>query len=195
VRLGRTARWILAAGLIGIALLGLWLNYNSEQQEQAELRSKLDEGQQQLIELRSQDVGEYEARKEELKTDLESAEQRAATYRSKFGEHTRSIEIEELLFEAAEEAGVSITKIASSLPKKETIRGIAYDLFALKVTAEAPDSEIVSLITFSDKVCEAFPSDSLGSVRIEVSDDGSALDLELNIYFLESTPEAAEGQQ
>ncbi|MEA3254171.1 MAG: hypothetical protein U9Q17_04395, partial [Chloroflexota bacterium] len=109
-----------------------------------------------------------------LEERLKQANSSIATLLTEFDTPDKSIEISTALFQAAEDANVTITNLSSSLPQDETypeeeeLNGITYQVFTISVTAESPAREIVSLINFSNNVSRSFPTCDVQSVGITV---------------------------
>ena len=178
MKISRTARWILTIGILAILLGGIGVNYARQIAEQRRLNADTAQAQQ---DFRKYDkyAAEYAAEREELETRLSQANSRITSPQSKFRQYIESIEINEALFQAAEDANVTITRLSSSLPEEEELNDITYRVFTLRITAEG---EMVALLNFIDKLSDKFLSSSISSVGITVSEDKSSLSLRLKVY-------------
>ena len=189
-RISRTTRWLLTVGILAILLITAYVMYDRQQKEQDQLKDNIAQAQLQLAAYKPQDP----TQKEELEARLEKANSRLpgiAALQDEFRDYTESIEINETLFEAAEDANVTITGITCSLPGGEEVRGFTFRVFSLSVTAEGEVPP--QLINFSIKVSEAFSTASIGSVGMSIhrpAEDGSitgksTMDLNLMVYVYE----------
>jgi len=189
MKIGRPARWILTIGILAILLGGIGVNYGRQIAEQRRLNADTAQAQQ---DFRKYDkyAAEYAAEREELETRLSQANSRITSPQSKFRQYTESIEIDEALFQAAEDANVTITRLSSSLPEDEELNGITYRIFTLSITAEG---EVVALLNFSNKVSAGVSTATIESVKINVpeveegeSEEKPSITLGLKIYAYES---------
>ena len=137
----------------------------------------------------SKQTAEYTAEKNALEARLNEANSRITSAKDKFRHHTQSIEINGMLFEAANNATVTITKLSSSLPEDEELNGITYQVFTLGVEATG---EVVALLNFSNKISERFSTATIESVEISVprveegeSEEMPTMKLRLKIYLYE----------
>jgi len=169
MKISKTARWILTIGILVILLGGLGLNYARQKTEQGELNASIAQAQQDFIKYtREHPEQQYTAQKEDLQTRLNQANSRIAALQGEFESPTESIEINDALFEAADEANVTITKLTSSSPKEEDIKGITYHAFTLSITAKG---EVVALLNLVDKVSQRFSTSEISSVKIDVPEE------------------------
>ena len=186
-RISRTTRWLLTVGILAILLITAGVMYNRHQAEQDQLKDNIAQAQLQLTAYKAPDPTE----KAELEARLEKANSRLAGITQLQGEfrgYTESIEINEALFEAAEDANVTITGITCSMPAEEEIRGFTFRVLSLSITAEGAVPP--QLINFSIKVSEAFSTASIESVGMDIprpAEDGSitgksTINLNLKIY-------------
>ncbi len=173
LKLGKTARWILTMGILGVLIVSLTIFYTQQEEEQSQLPASIAQAQQEFITYtklytsKEPELGVLEERLKEANSSI-SALQR------EFDTPEKSIEISTALFQAAEDANVKITSLSSSLPqdevypKEEELNGITYQVFTISVTAEGPAREIVSLINFSNNVSRKFIPCDIQSVSITV---------------------------
>jgi len=178
MKISKPARWILTIGILAILLVGLGVNYARQIAEQSRLSADIAQAQQDFI--------KYAGQKEDLEARLSEANSRIASVQNEFRQYTESIEINETLLQAAEDADVTITRLSSSLPEKEELNSIAYQVFSLSITAEGEVGDPVDLLRFMQKLSDRFPSSSISSVGITVSEGKSSLSLGMKIYVYES---------
>jgi len=188
--MSRTTRWLLTIGVLAILLITAYVMYDRQQKEQAQLEANIAQAELQLAAYKAPDPAE----KAELEARLDKANSRLAgitQLQHKFRTYTQSIEINEAVFAAAEDSNVTVTRIGSSAPAEEELRGFVFRVFSLTVIAE---SEVPpELINFSMKLSEAFSTARIESVYMDVpkpAEDGtvegnSILDLKMRIYFYE----------
>lgn len=175
MKISKTARWILTIGILAILLVGLGVNYARQIVEQSRLSADIAQAQQDFI--------KYTGQKKDLEARLSEANSRIASVQNQFRQYTESIEINETLFQAAEDANVTINKLACALPEKEELNSIAYQVFTLSITAEG---EVVALLNFVEKLSDRFPSSSINSIKITVSEEKGSLSLSMKIYAHEA---------
>jgi len=183
LKISKPARWILTIGILVILLGGLGLNYARQKTEQSELNANIAQAQQDFIKYTMEhQAQQYTAQKEDLQTRLNQANSRIASAQSALRQYTESIEINDALFEAADEANVTITSLTSSSPKVEELNSIACQAFTLSITAKG---EVVALLNFVDKVSQRFSTSDINSVEIDVLEKPTIV-LGLKIYAYES---------
>lgn len=188
MKISKTARWILTIGILAILLGGLGVNYARQMAEQSRLTTDTAQAHQDFIKYTAQ----YTAQKEDLEPRLNKANSSIAALQDEFESPTKSIEINTTLFEAAEDANVTITKLTSAIPVEEELNGITYHVFTLSIAAEG---EVVALLNFSNKISERFSTAAIESVKItvpevEVEEEGEieekpTINLRLKIYGYE----------
>lgn len=193
MKISKTARWILTIGILVILLGGLGLNYTRQKTEQSELNANIAQANQDFIKYtREHPEQEYTAQKEDLQTRLNQANSRIASAQSALRQYTESIEINNALFEAADEANVTITSLTSSPPKEEELNSITCQAFTLSITAKG---EVVALLNFVDKVSQRFSTSEINLVKITVPEEEkeegkskkkATIALGLKIYAYES---------
>jgi hypothetical protein len=200
MKISKTTRWILTIGILAILLISLGVIYGHQKAEQSELNTNIAQARQSLL----KHTTKYATEKRNLETRLSEAEFRIASVQDEFRKYTQSIEINKTLFEAAEDANVTITELSSSLPEEEEIgieekeggdkkkeRVITFQFFSINLTAEA---EVVpALLNFSNKISERFPTATIESVTIDIpepveegkSEGKSSITLSLKIHAYE----------
>jgi len=164
MKISKATRWILAIGILAILLISLGVLYGRQKPEQSQLIPNIAEARQDFIKYTTQ----YATQRKELEVleaRLDEASSRITSVQREFHQYTESIEINETLFEAADDANVTITELTSSLPEEEELNGITYQVFSIEVTAEG---EVVALLNFSHKVSQRFSTSDIQSVEIEV---------------------------
>jgi multidrug efflux pump subunit AcrA (membrane-fusion protein) len=189
-RISRTTKWLLTVGILAILLITAYVMYDRQQAEQDQLKANIAQAQLQLTAYEAPDPAE----KAELEARLKKANSRLSSVtqlQSEFRGYTESIEINEALFEAAEDANVTITGITCSMPAEEELGGFTFRVLSLSITAEGEVPP--QLINFSIKVSEIFSTASIESAAMNypgVAEDGTVtgkatINLNLKIYSYE----------
>jgi hypothetical protein len=177
LKIGKTTQWILLIGIFAILLISAGVVYSRQQAQQSELSSAIAQA--------NLDFTKYSAQKKDLESKRREANSRIASVQGEFRQYTESIEIEEALFEVAEDAGVTVTRLTFTLPAEEKLGGITYDVFSPVVTAEG--EVLPELLLFSKKISESFSTVAIESVKIEggEGDEKPQIVLNLSIYAYE----------
>ncbi len=195
MKISKASRWILTTGILAILLITLGVTYSRQKTEQGELTANIAQTQQTFT-IYSKQTAEYTTEKNDLEARLNEANSRIASAKDKFRQHThtQAIEINEILFQAANSAAVTITELVSSPPEEEELNGITYQVFSIDITAKASAREIVSLLNFNNKISDGFSTAAIESVEIIVppeaeeedeSEEMPAMKLRLKIYVYE----------
>jgi len=164
----------LLIGVFAILLISASVAYGRQQVQQTALSFSIAQANQDFI--------KYSAQKEDLESKRRVANSRIASVQSEFRQYTESIEIDEALFELAEDAGVTITKLTFTIPGEEELGGITYRVFSPVVTAEG--EVLPELLLFSKKISESFATVAIESVKIEggEGEENPKIVLQLKIY-------------
>lgn len=178
MKIGKASRWILTIGIVVILLVSAAVVYSRQKAEQTRLGSEIARAQQNLT-IQTKKVAKSTVDKKDLETKLNEADSQIISSQGKFPSPTQSIEMSRSLFEAADDANVTITGLSFSIPKKEKLNGITYDALSLSLTAEG---ELVALLSFSSKVSQRFPTATIDSATINVFQKSTSLDLRSRIY-------------
>jgi len=177
MKISKATQWILVIGIVAVLIVGLAVVYGRQRTEQNQLNSDIVKAQQDFL--------KYSAQKKDLEPKLGQAKSRVADAQSKFSlyNQAKSVEINEDIFQTADDTNVVITSLSSSLPGGETINGIAYRVFSLGLTVQGEN--IVALLNFSNKLSERFPVATIGGVSIGVGEP-STLNLGMKVYTYEA---------
>ena len=174
MKISKTTQWILLIGVFAILLVSASVAYGRQQAQQAELSSSIAQA--------NQDFTKYSAQKEDLESKRRAASSRIASAQSEFSQYTECIEIEEALFDVADDAGVTITRLIFTLPMEEKLGTMTYRVFYPVVTAEG--EVLPELLLFGKKISQSFATVDIQSVKIEAGEgeDKSQIVLNLKIY-------------
>ena len=176
MKISKTTQWVLIIGVFAVILVGAGVIYGRQMAEQSQLRSDIPRAQQ--------DFTKYARQKEELETRISQAKARVASAQNQFSSYSaaKSIEIDEILLQAAHDTNVTVTSLTSATAKDEKIRDIAYRVFSLSITAEA--EVLPSLLNFSDRVNQSFSTTAMTSAEIDMQGKPT-ITLKLKIYGYE----------
>jgi hypothetical protein len=177
LKISKTTQWALTIGIFAILLVSASVAYGRQQAQQGDLSSAIAQANQDLV--------KYSTQKKDLETRVRQANSRIASAQSELRQHNESIEISEALFEAAEDADVTIIGLSASLPKEEILSGITYRVFSLSITTQG--EVLPQLLIFSKKLSEKFSTAVIKSANIDGGggEEKAKIDLELTIYAYE----------
>ncbi len=174
MKLSKTAQWILAIGILAVLLVAAGVMYSRQMTERSRLNSEIAQANQDFI--------IYTAQRANLETRRSQAQSELSSLESEFHEATQSIEIDEALFDVADDANVSITRISCSKPGGGTVNGITFQVFSLSLTVEGDN--MPELLNFTKKLGERFPDATMESPAISICGERSTLNLKLKVYAL-----------
>ena len=163
---GTKARWILAVVVVA-ALLGVGFTYyNRLNAEQDDLLASIALSNKTIDTFRAIDLAPLKAEVADLQTRASTAERQEASLTQRYQGYSHSIEIEERLYRAATEAGVTINSLSCAAPKAEDSGGIRFESYSVSVDAEAEVPP--SLLNFLLKVSGYFESAAIESVDMSI---------------------------
>ena len=176
MKISKTTQWVLTIGVFAVILVGAGIIYGRQMAEQRQLIADIARSQQ--------DFTKYARQKEELETRLSQAKARVASAQNQFSSYSaaKSIEIDEILLQAAHDTNVTVTSLTSTTAKDEKIKDITYRVFSLSITAEA--EALPSLLNFSDRVNQSFSTTAMTSAEIDMQGKPT-ITLKLKIYGYE----------
>jgi hypothetical protein len=197
-KLGRTARWILTIGIILIPIIVLGIIYTQHSGEESQLRADIDSAWTQrgyLIALWQQKITDANNEKAGLEADLSQANlqlqsdlQLLANTTQQLDEvaqenfphnYTQSIEIGDKLFQAATDAGVTISSYTCSLPSERTLNGIKFQVFSIRLSVEG---QVPNLLDFNIKVSQRFSDCDFKSVSTDMpAEEGGIASMSFNL--------------
>ena len=184
-----SARWILTIVITAALLGGGYYYWDKYKDEQAELLPAIAQAQQTIDQFRDIDTAQYEREISDLESRLKSAEMRRLVVEQKLREHTHSIEIEEVLYERADESMVTLYEVTCSNPEAREIGGVRFEVYHLGVNAgsEVPPQ----LINYVQKLSATFPDATINHLDMTFptrGEDGalqgpSGLSLGMTVYY------------
>jgi hypothetical protein len=200
-KLGKTARWVLTIGIILIPIIVLGVIYGQHSGEESQLRADIDSAWSQrsyIIALWQQRIADANAEKAALEADLSQAESQLQSdlqllentteqldevaHEDFPHNYTQSIEIGDKLFQAADDAGVTIASYTCSLPSEQTLNDITFRVFSIRLSVEG---QVPNLLDFNIKVSQGFPECDFKSVSINMpAGEGgiASMSFDLDIY-------------
>jgi len=170
-------KWILTLGILVILLVGIAVYYSSQQDRHDRLSGDLDTAQQTLI-INGQ-------QKDLLEFQLDAANAAYADKVAVFPDSSQSMDVQEKLLGAADEAGVEITTLGCPPAVTETQGSTGYQVFLVSLGVEG---EVDALLRFVAVLGYWVPSADITSVSLNAYDDGGGiLSMNLKVYALGGT--------
>jgi hypothetical protein len=187
---GIKVRWLLAILIVG-ALIGVGLTYFYRlQTEQEALLASIAQSNKTIETLRAADLTGMQTEVDELRTQAANASSREVSLTQRYRGYTHSIEIQERLYRAATEAGVTITSLTCDGPKTEEIGGMQFESYLVNVnaTSDVPPS----LLNFLLKVSGYYESGAIGAVQMSLprpptegtSEEQSSMSFALRVVYI-----------
>ena len=183
-------RWLLALIIVG-ALVGVGFTYNNRlKTEQDVLLTSIALSNKTIDMFRTVDLAPLKTEVADLETRARNAESQEASLTKRYLGYTHSIEIQDRLYRAATEAGVTINSLACAGPKAEETGGVRFESYLVDVSAESDVPP--SLLNFLQKVGGYFESSEIGSINLAVprppeegsTDEKSNLSFQLRVVFI-----------
>jgi hypothetical protein len=194
-KLGKTARWILTIGILLIPIIVLGVIYAQHSGEESQLRADIDSAWTQrsyLVALWQHRIADANNEKALLEADLSQAELQLQSDLQLLNDtteqldelvqedfphnYTQSIEIGDRLFQAAADAGVTISSYTCSLPSERTLNDIKFQVFSIDLTVKG---EVQDLLDFNIEVSQRFPDCDFKSVSTSMP---ASMNLKLDVY-------------
>ena len=160
-------KWILTILILGVGVVLVVVFYAREQSRNSDLKEEVGTASTTLI--------QNSLRRNATEDRLAAANLDLAVLVAKFPSAQQSMDVEEALFRAAADAGVSIASINCSEPKGQKVGESTYPAFAVSVSVTG-DTE--DCLTFVGRLGYWLPSASIDSVSLSEGD----MSLKLNIF-------------
>jgi cytoskeletal protein RodZ len=160
-------KWILTILILGVGVVLVVVFYAREQSRNSDLKEEVGTASTTLI--------QNSLRRNATEDRLAAANLDLAVLVAKFPSAQQSMDVEEALFSAAADAGVSIASINCSEPKDQKVGESTYPAFAVSVSVTG-DTE--DCLTFVGRLGYWLPSASIDSVSLSEGD----MSLKLNIF-------------
>jgi hypothetical protein len=163
---GTKARWFLTIVIVGALVAFGLTRYNASKSEQTNLLASIAQSDKTIATLRSVDLTSLQGEVDELQRRVDNASAREDSLIRSYSDYRHSIEIQERLYAAATEAGVTITSMTCDGPSSEEFSGIKTEHYVVSVdaTADVPPS----LFNFLLKASTYFQSSTIYSVDVSV---------------------------
>ena len=160
-------KWILTILILGVGVVLVVVFYAREQSRNSDLKEEVGTASTTLI--------QNSLLRNATEDRLATANLDLAVLVAKFPSAKQSMDVEEALFSAAADAGVSIASINCPEPKDQKVGESTYPAFAVSVSVTG-DSE--DCLTFVGRLGYWLPSASIDSVSLSEGD----MSLKLNIF-------------
>ena len=160
-------KWILTILILGVGVVLVVVFYAQEQSRNSDLKEEVGTASTTLI--------QNSLRRNATEDRLAAANLDLAVLVAKFPSAQQSMDVEEALFSAAADAGVSIASINCPEPKDQKVGESTYPAFAVSVSVTG-DTE--DCLTFVGRLGYWLPSASIDSVSLSEGD----MSLKLNIF-------------
>ena len=160
-------KWILTILILGVGVVLVVVFYAQEQSRNSDLKEEVGTASTTLI--------QNSLRRNATEDRLAAANLDLAVLVAKFPSAQQSMDVEEALFSAAADAGVSIASINCPEPKGQKVGESTYPAFAVSVSVTG-DTE--DCLTFVGRLGYWLPSASIESVSLSEGD----MSLKLNIF-------------
>jgi len=160
-------KWILTILILGVGVVLVVVFYAQEQSRNSDLKEEVGTASTTLI--------QNSLRRNATEDRLAAANLDLAVLVAKFPSAQQSMDVEEALFSAAADAGVSIASINCSEPKGQKVGESTYPAFAVSVSVTGDTEEC---LTFVGRLGYWLPSASIDSVSLSEGD----MSLKLNIF-------------
>ena len=170
-------KWILTLSILVILLVGIAVYYSGQQDRHDRLSEDLGTAQQTLI-INSQ-------QKDLLEFQLDVANAAYADKIAVFPDSSQSMDVQEKLLGAADEAGVEITTLGCPPAVTEAQGNTSYQVFMVSLGVEG---EVDALLRFVAVLGYWVPSADIESVSLSSYDDGGGImSMNLKVYALGGT--------
>ena len=138
----KVSKWtwlVLGIGIFAIGFGSLYTLHSRELTTQEAIGSNLAKAQAALPKLVSQ--------REDLDKQLAEAETKLEAARASFPDSVESVDVDERLFELADDYDLEIISITSAAPKDEEVEDITYSVTRFKVSVEG---KVVDILDYVD---------------------------------------------
>lgn len=162
------AKWIATILILGVGVVLVVFLYVQEQGRNTDLKDGVNSASGTLV--------QNSLKKRDLENRLVAANLGLAELSAQFPASQYTMDVEELLFSAAADAGVELSGITCAPPKGEAVGGVTYQVFSTSVVVTGGSEEDV--LRFLGRLGYWLPSASVQSTTV----DGGTMNLTLKVY-------------
>ena len=141
MKLSKITWSILGIGIFAIGFFSLYALHSRELTAQEAIGSNLAKAQDALSKLIPQ--------REDLESQLAEAETKLEAARASFPDLVESVDVDERLFELAEDNDLEIISITATAPKEEEVEGITYSVTRFNVDL---NGDVVDILDYIDAI-------------------------------------------
>lgn len=180
LKLGRTARIMLVAGIFVVVVVTLVTSYQQLEQEQTRLKQELSDAQLLVSKLsRSSSTEEFSESKKELEDALALYEQDINNIKTRFQQTLETDEIANTLLEIAKTTEVQITGVTATELTKDELGGKSFAVLLLTITV---NGEVSNLLNFSSQLSQRLPTGLYELVDIDTEDKFATYTIRIHDY-------------
>lgn len=162
-------KWILTILILGVGVVLVVVLYTQEQTRNTTLQSEVDKAAASLV--------KNSLTKRDLDANLATANLNLLENQAKFPPSGQTMTMEEELFSAAAEAGVTLTSVSCPGPEAQTVGDVAYAVFKINISIEGGAD---NLLYFTGHLGYWLPSSSIELAKMS----GGSMNLDLEVYAL-----------
>ena len=167
ISLSPITRWIITVVILGFGVVLVVFLYTQQQTKNSKLTDEVDTAATTLV--------QNSLSRRDLENRLVTANLALAELTANFPSSSQSMDVEEMLFKAAADAGVELMTVNCAAPKAETVGGSSYMSFGVTVSVTG---ETGSLLRFAGQMGYWLPSASIESASMSDVD----MNLVLKVY-------------
>lgn len=173
MKISRRVGLILAAIIIVGALIGAYVIYSHQAAQRNGLNDRLTRAQNVLPVLTTQ--------KQDLQTQLASAQSSLDTSQAKFPQSVASIEYGEYLFEIADDCNVELTSLVFPQPTNKTVGAVTYSVVSLTLPVNGALDDIFDFIQ-TLRTDDRFASTEITGINMDIGEGSATARVSVDIY-------------
>jgi hypothetical protein len=173
MKISRRVGLILAGIVIVGALIGAYVIYSHQAAQRNGLNDRLTRAQNVLPALTTQ--------KQDLQTQLASAQYSLNTSQSKFPQSVASIEYGEYLFEIADDCNVELTSLIFPQPTDRTVGVVTYSVVSLMLPVSGALDDIFDFIQ-TLRTDDRFASTEITVINMQIGEGSTTARVGVDIY-------------
>jgi hypothetical protein len=160
------AKWIATIVILGVGVVLVVFFYAQEQSRNSDLKDQVNTASGTLV--------QNGLKKQDLESRLVAANLGVAELSAQFPSAKQSMDVEEALFSAAADSGVTVASVSCTEPKAQVVGGSSQNAFGVSVSVTGQTED---LLRFVGRLGFWLPSASIDSVS--VAGDSMALTLKI----------------